>query len=288
MMTTIRPFIKRHAVLAYFILTFAISWGGVLLVIGGPGRIPGTEKQFNTLFPLAILAMVAGPSISGILSTGLVHGKAGLRDFLYRLLRWRVSICWYAVALLTAPLLMMAVALALSLLSLEFTPSLFTAKDKVAHVLFGLAVGLAAGIIEELGWTGFATPELRRRYSVLTTGLIVGVLWAVWHLLVAFWASGTVSGAFSLTSFLLDPFLFLVGFRVLMVWVYDRTQSLLVGMLMHMSLTASARIITPAIVGVPLLTFDFVWATAVWILVAAVVVANRGQLSRQPLRGQVA
>lgn len=147
------------------------------------------------------------------------------------------------------------------------------------------------GIFEELGWTGFAIPTLRQRYGVLTTGLIVGVLWAAWHLIVAFWASGTISGALSLASYLLDPFLFLVVFRVLMVWVYDRTsESLLVaGILMHLSLTASARILgAQGIAGVPLLTFDLVWAAALWLVVAAVAVGGGGYLSRQPLRRRVA
>ncbi len=278
-MTNIIAIIKRHPVSTYFALTFAISWGGVLIVVG-PGGIPGTKEQFETLLPIAILAMLAGPSVSGILLTALIHGRAGLRDFLSRLLKWRVGVRWYAAALLTAPLLLAALLLSLSLTSPVFLPGIFTSNDKAAHVLFGIVVGLMAGFIEELGWTGFATPELRRRYGVLTTGLIVGLLWAIWHLLVAFWASGTVSGDLSLTSYLLDPLLFLTVFRVLMVWVYDHTGSLLIGgMLMHMSLTASARIITPlAIVGVPLLTFDLVWFAAMWVIVVAVAAANRWQL----------
>jgi uncharacterized protein len=69
-----------------------------------------------------------------------------------------------------------------------------------------------------LGWTGFAVPTLLRlRYGVLTTGPIVGLLWATWHLLVTFWTSGVTSGALSLSSYLLAPFLFLVVFSVLMV-----------------------------------------------------------------------
>jgi hypothetical protein len=65
------------------------------------------------------------------------------------------------------------------------------------------------------------------------------------------------------------------------VWVYDRTGSLLVAMLMHASLTASVRIFDPlAIAGVPLLTYNLVLAAALWVAVAAIHVANRGQLER--------
>jgi len=74
-----------------------------------------------------------------------------------------------------------------------------------------------------------------------------------------------------------------------MVWVYERTGSLLVAMLMHVSLTASIRILTPVgIEGVPIFIYDFVLAAALWVVVAAVAVANRRQLSRQPLRRRVA
>lgn len=278
--------IKQHPVLTYYALAFGISWGGVLLVIAlGRGSMPATPKQFERLLPVAILALLAGPSVASVLLTALLDGLAGLRDLLVRLLRWRVGVRWYAVALLTAPLVMTAVLLTLSLTSPIFLPGIITSGDKTTRVLVGLATGLAAGIFEEMGWTGFAIPRLRRRYDVLTTGLIVGILWAVWHLIVVYWASGTVSGPLALASYLLDPFLFLVGFRVLMVWVYNRTGSLLVAMLMHASLTATTRIISPlSIAGGPLIASDLFWAAAVWLVVTAVAAANAGQFSRQPLQ----
>jgi uncharacterized protein len=289
-MKTIKAFIKNHPLFSYFTVVFVMSWVGVLIVVG-PGGIPATNKeQLDTLFPMALLAMVAGPSVTGILLTGLVYGKAGLREFGSRLLRWRVGVRWYAVALLTAPLVFTAVSFGLSLTSSEFLPGILTSDDKAAVLLMGVFAGLMAGIFEELGWTGFATPTLLRlRYGVLGTGLIVGLPWAVWHLLVGFWASGTNSGEFALVSYLLDPFLFLVAFRVLMVWVYDRTNgSLLLAMLMHTSLTASTLILGAGVVGVPLLTFDLVWAAVLWAVVAGIAVANGGHLSRQPLRRRMA
>jgi hypothetical protein len=76
-MTTTKAFIMRHPVATCFALTFAISWGGVLLVIGGPRGVPGTPEQFETLLPFAVLAMLAGPSVAGILLTGLVYGRVG-------------------------------------------------------------------------------------------------------------------------------------------------------------------------------------------------------------------
>jgi membrane protease YdiL (CAAX protease family) len=296
-METIKGFIERYPVLAYFALTFAVSWGGVLLVIGGPGAIPGTQEQLEALLPFAILALLAGPPTAGLLLTGLLYGRAGFRDLLARLTRWRVGARWYAVALLTAPLSFTAILLALSLASPVFLPGIVTSDDRAGLLLFGIGWGvLGGGFLEELGWTGFAVPGLRRHYGVLGTGLLVGVLWGAWHLLTnAFWASGSSLGAGALSPavFLTVRSLDLLAgqlaaYRVLMVWVYDRTGSLLVAMLMHASLTACTLILGPlAISGAALLTYCLVSSAACWAVVAAVAVAGGGPLSRWPIRRQV-
>ena len=116
----------------------------------------------------------------------------------------------------------------------------------------------------------------------------MGVLWGLWHFLIAFWASGTSSGALSLAIYL-PAVLFYVGslpaYRVLMVWVYERTgESMLVAMLMHASLSASALILeSPRLAVLPGLTYGLVLAAALWGVVGVVAVANGGHLSRQPL-----
>src|SRR5688572_20330896 len=102
-MAAIRMFIERYAVATFFVLAFAISWVGILLVVG-PGGIPGDGRQLERLGPLVFLAMIAGPSISGILLTIVVGGRPGLLGLISRLGRWRFGIRWYA-ALLIVPLL---------------------------------------------------------------------------------------------------------------------------------------------------------------------------------------
>ena len=84
-------------------------------------------------------------------------------------------------------------------------------------------------------------------------------------------------------------FSFLPAYRVLMIWVYDRTQSLFVVMLMHASLAAGQLIlIPPAISAVSMLTFDLAFAAVLWAIVIAIAVANGGELSRKPLSTPVA
>jgi uncharacterized protein len=289
-MNSIKAFIKKHPLLSYFALAFAISWGAVLFVAGGPGGISAnseaSEMQVTFLYPV----LIVGPSVAGILLTALLYGRAGLSEFRSRLLKWRVGARWYVVALLTAPLSVTAAVLALSLSSSEFVPSILTTSDKTSLLLMGIFAGLMVGIFEELGWTGFAIPRMKLRYGILGTGLIVGVLWGAWHFPPFFWGSGAASGTLPLALFLpVLLFTWLPAYRVLMVWVYDRTESLLVAMLMHVSLVASNVILVPLATGVALVTYDLVWAAVLWVVVGAVAVANGGHLSRQPpLRRRVA
>jgi uncharacterized protein len=299
-MRAIKAFLKSHPLLSYFALTFAITWGLFVLAVGGPGGIPATKEEFTTLPLLAILAVLVGPSVSGIVLTGLVYGREGFRDLLTRMRRWRVGARWYAVALLTAPLVLTAVLIPLWLISPVFLPGIFASEAKVSFVLMGIVVGLIVGIFEELGWTGFAVPTLLKlRYGVLSTGLIVGVLWGAWHLLGNdIWASVATSGGFPLVLFVaLTGLSFLVGgllaYRVLMVWVYERSGSLLLAILMHASWAASTFILNPvagpgAMSGVSLLIYDLVSAAVLWVVVAVLAVATRGHLTREPLRRRVA
>jgi membrane protease YdiL (CAAX protease family) len=284
-----RAFIQRHAVLTYFALVFAISWGGILIVLG-PGGFTSTPERLDMFLPFAVLAILAGPSVAGVLLTGLVDGRAGFRELLSRLLRWRVSARWYAVALLTAPLIVMATLLPLSLISPVFLPGIFTASDKSSLLLSGIAAGLAGGFLEELGWTGFAVPRIKLRYSLLATGLIVGLMWGAWHSPTSFWGSSDSAGAVSLAIYVpVALFSFLPAYRVLMVWVYDRTESLLLAMLMHASLIPSIfYVLTPPATGWAFVTYHLMLAAVLWVVVAAVTVANHGQIARPPLRRQMA
>lgn len=285
-MTAIEAFVTRHPVRTYFVLAFAVSWAGGLFVLG-PGGIPTTIEHLMTMGPVMYVAMLAGPSVAGLLMTSLVSGRAGLREVLARLTTWRVGGRWYVAALLTAPFLVMAVSLALSFLFPDFFPAIFMTNHQ-PPLLPGLAAGLIVGFFEELGWTGFAIPRVRRRYGVLTTGLLVGVAWGAWHFPM-FWEPDSFSGALPFAVLLVRLFSWLPAFRVLMVWVYDRTGSLLVAMLMHGSLTATQLILMPLPAsGMSLLTSILAWAVALWIVVAMIAVASRWRISRPLVRRQVA
>src|SRR4029079_14635814 len=117
-------FIRAHPALSYFALAFAISWTGILLVIHG-GPIPAPSEDAKQLFIPVYLAMLAGPSVAGIVLTALTAGTTGLRDYRARLPKWRAGPASYAIALLTAPVALALTAFILTRLWGAFTPALF-------------------------------------------------------------------------------------------------------------------------------------------------------------------
>jgi membrane protease YdiL (CAAX protease family) len=276
--TGITGFITRHAVPTYYVLAFAISWGGILLILGPDGLF-----STGTTMPFAGgAALLAGPAIAGILLTGLIDGRSGLRRLVSRLLRWRVGARWYAVALLTGPLIIGATVFALSLASPEFRPDFLTTNDKLSIVATGIVLGLIVGFFEELGWTGFVLPRLRQRYGVVTTGLVMGLLWGAWHFPMF---GGTTDPTGILPAALVVAvylFAWLPPYRVLMVWVYDRTESLFIAMLMHVPISVTAFVLaSEATSSAALVVPVLIRGAALWLIVAVVAWANGGSLTRR-------
>lgn len=257
----------------YYSLMFAISWGCILIVLGLGGFFGATPISDGQM-PLVYVATLAGPSIAGLLSTFIIFGRSGIRDIKARLFRWRIGARWYAIALITAPLIMTTV-----LLSLSLTPAIVSSPDKVSLLISGIMAGLLVPLFEELGWTGFAVPQLRKDYSVLATGLIVGLLWGIWHFPL-FSSSATTSGVAPTIYLLVLLFSWLPAYRVLMVWVYDHTKSLLVMILMHFPIVVSQFVLLPLnMSGISIITFDIIFTVVLWSIVAMIILSSRKKLS---------
>lgn len=278
--SAISAFARRYPLLTYFGLTLLISWGGVfLVVVFGPGRFPVTVEEFRPYLAIGMPAMLAGPVLAGVLTTALTAGRAGLRRLQSRLLNWRVGGRWYAVALLAAPLAVLAALVPLSLLSADFLPAILTTDDRAALVMIGVTTGLAAGVFEEIGWTGFAAPRLAFRRNAVMSGLLLGGVWGLWHVVPWTVQNGTPTGTLNLQTFLPNVVFFLAVlpvFRVLMIMVYARTESGPVAMLMHAALSATAPwILAPQVTGWALAGAYISIAALLWVIVAAVAARTR-------------
>ena len=260
-------FVRRHAVLIYFGLVFVLSWGGGFLVLDR-GSFPPSSEQFASLGLSFYLAIVAGPTVGGVLMIAADDGMPGIRDLLARLRRWRVAPVWYALALVPA-LLVTASTLLLALISPDFRPAIFAAENWRTILIGAAGPSVMVGFCEEIGWTGFAVPHLRRRHSILTTGLAVGVVWGLWHFPL-FWEADSFSATLPFTLLLTRLFGWLPPFRVLLISIHERTRSLPVVMLMHAGVSFVSIVFAyQAVSGVRLLAAPLVSAATMWLLVVA-------------------
>ncbi len=121
--------------------------GGFVLVVG-PSSLVNTNWQAEGKFLSAVMVMLSGPSIAGLLLTGSCRWPRGVSRPVLRLCKWRVGIRWYALAILPAPIVSAGI-----LFTLSMTSPLLTADNKAAVVLGGLGAAVTT-ILEEIGWTG--------------------------------------------------------------------------------------------------------------------------------------
>lgn len=280
---------KEHPVAIFYLVTFLISWGGLVLLLGGPDQI--TAQPTNVPFIPLYLITVSGPFLAGVLLTGIYNGTEGYRKFLTRLFKYRVKAEWYAIALLVAPVTVFTTLLTLWVFSPEFLPGIFTSgdspvalsfglagSDKMTLVLFVLMIGLFNGLVEELGWTGFVTHKMGLNHNFIATGLNIGVMWGLWHLLSNYLGSATEAGNLPLPLYItVLLFSFLPPFRILMTWVYAHTGSLFIAILMHASLDIFWILSMPnALTGQQRVVWYLAWAVVLWIVVAVIrIVSNR-------------
>lgn len=257
-----RGILKSYPVASYFILVFLISWGTILMFLGGDG-LPISQDQVQS----AGMALLLGTTGAMLILTSALEGKAGFKRLVKDLSKWKANIGYYLFALLTAPATAIITLLVLSIFDSKFMPKIISSSDKIQLVGMGIAAGLVIAFFEEVGWTGFAVPRMLDNHGVLFSGIVTGSLWGLWHF-PPFWQEDSFSGILPLLLLLARLFSWIVAYRVLMVWLYQRTQSLLLVLLMHMSLVVCMIAIEPPLEGSRLITYILSWSIVLWLVVA--------------------
>lgn len=253
--------IQRRPVTASFVLTFTISWGAALLV-ALPHLIrhePLPKMTGILMFP----AMLLGPALSGVVLTRLVDGRRGLRNLFSRMFLTRIPARW-VTALLIPPVVLVSVLLFLQ----TFVSSVYSPNRFLTGILFGLP----AGFLEEIGWMGYAYPKMRSQEDGLAPAIVLGLLWALWHLpVIDFLGTATPHGSFLLYFFIAFAFA-MTAMRVLIAWIYTNTKSLLLAQLMHVSSTGSLVIFSPpGVTAAQEVAWYLLYGTVLWLIVAIVV-----------------
>jgi membrane protease YdiL (CAAX protease family) len=252
------------------------------MLLAGPGNLPIDTEQSKEILPLLYISMLVGPGAAGILLTIIVNGKAGLLKLKSQLFDWRRGIRWYLTALFATPILVSVTLIFLTYFSPEFNLGIYSSDDKSSFLISGIVIGLMVGLFEEIGWSGFVVPAIRLRYNIFITGLIVGVVWGAWHFIL-FWETNSFSKTLPFLILLGRLFAWLPPFRILLVWILERTESLLLVILTHASLVFSTTVLVPmTLTGNNLLTWLIFWGLVLWVIVIMIAVFNGRILFRKP------
>lgn len=255
----------------FFILVFCWTWFFWLLAAAW-----GTSVQTASGKSLLFLGLL-GPMLGGIGFTYLAQDKEYQRQYWSRIVdSRRIGAKWCAIIFLFVPVLM-AIAVLLDVASSgnetlariggRVTPFLST---PLAIVPFALAVFMRGPFFEELGWRAYALDQLQARWNALVSSVILGTIWALWHLPLFFfkdtlhYAQGVWSPWF---------WLFMVGIipaAVIYTWIFNNTQrSTLAAIFFHFmsNVTYELANVTDG---------TNLYATLLWIVAAVVVVAFWG------------
>jgi membrane protease YdiL (CAAX protease family) len=264
-------FVARHPTITYFALTFAVSWLGAFAV-AEPHLLRGEAiPKFAGLmmFP----AMLLGPCAVGILLTWFIDGSTGLRDLFSRMRRIRIPARWYAVFLIPPVLVLPVLFLMKTFVSPVFAPNRFFA---------GIGFGFVAGFFEEIGWMGFAFPKMRGKDNALAPAILLGLLWGAWHIpVIDYLGTSTPHGAFWLPFFLAFTAA-MTAMRVLIAWIYSKTNSILLSQLLHASSTGALVVFSPpGVTAAQESLWYAIYAAVLWLVVAAVFATFGKRLTMQ-------
>ena len=233
-----RRIIKRP-VLVFFIMAYAWSWSWWLPVVftlkeqgANPNYIPSWIVPF-------VLIGAYGPTITSIFLTAYTEGGSGLKRLFARFTKWRAPALVHLIIWLGTPaFLVIAMLLSPDSTSLLGQPD----WSQLQLIPMVLSSGLVFGpLAEELGWRGFALPKLQKRYSALTSSLIIGVLWCFWHTPL-FWSPGgtLVSGQEVTLIAIAKYLLYACGLSVIFTWIFNRSRgSVLLPVAFHAMMNAN-------------------------------------------------
>ncbi|MET3651547.1 CPBP family intramembrane glutamic endopeptidase [Dyella japonica] len=216
--------------LVYLAAAFGISWmaWGALVALVQAQLTSYGRWSFMTLYVLGGL----GPTIAAYVAVWRTRGESPLREFNHRVLRWRVKPVWYLMALcLPAVLGFIAIGVAVAL-----KPALGEAVSFRPWYLFPLyfLMTIIGGGLEELGWRGIAQEEWGRSIGASRAALMIGPIWAVWHLPL-FFLPGVAQYHASFALFLVG----VMGNALLFGWLYCHTRSILLCVFMHAASNAA-------------------------------------------------
>ncbi|MEP7174158.1 MAG: type II CAAX endopeptidase family protein [Aestuariivirga sp.] len=208
--------LRKYPIAAFFTLTLAVTWLAFIPYYYSTDSIPW---------------FTFGPMVAGITMAAVTGGFAQVKSLLAATFRWKVNPIWYVAAI--------GLPFASQYLSVLLNPLFGSAAPAWGNIppvmeiipMVALLLVFSGPIGEEIGWRGFALPRLLEKYAALSASLIIGAVWAIWHLPLILVNDFTAYGA-------LMP----VVASIVFTWVFQNSRgSVLLAILMHASYQNSVR-----------------------------------------------
>ena len=231
MLNLLSNWLRKNTISAFFILTFVFAWSiwlplGLLMPENYYLSLPGAWA----------------PTISAIILIGLSEGRIGIKKFLRKILHWRVGFRWYLVVLFgiaAIAYLAIGIGILLGVSAPEISlPGGLPREALIGFlpIFFLINIFLGGPLAEDIGWRGYILPKMRERMSALTASLIIGLVWAIWHLpYFLFPAWNAAVGNVPFFWFILLT----TSWSVLFAWAYVNTESILMPILFHAAINTT-------------------------------------------------
>ena len=230
-----KAFLIKKPLISYFICAFGCTWLIVFFLI-----LSGLAADFNHPPVLFLVgAMVSGifPSVTAIVLTRITAGKEGLHKLL-RKFTIKGSGKWYLITLAILP----TIAVMTTIIS-HFAFRTYTLHFTASSLILGLIWPFFSAFGEEIGWRGYVLPKFLSKYSVLKAALLLGVIWATWHLPM-YYIGYQGFGKYMIPSLLIPGYLNLIVQSVIMAYLVVRNRgSLKIAVLYHYTITGSALLL---------------------------------------------
>lgn len=276
-------FVKRHPLVSFFVLANLLSWlAWIPYILSNSGlgiwdynfpEFLGTTQLLGVL-PGAYL----GPIFSAFLVTAIADGKQGMRAWVGRLLRWRVSWRWYLGAVLITPAILFVAGALLSGGNFQ-APGLLVLVAYIPGLVLQM---VTTGLAEEPGWRDFALPRLQKRGGPLLAILVLGPIWGVWHLPLFFteWGGWPDASWTRPVTFIA----FCIVFNIVMIWVFNRSgESLPIAILVHAGINNFATLVWSSVFPVAdAETVQFGLLGASIVVAGILLITTRGKLGYRP------
>ena len=265
------------SVVKFFLLTFAVTW----TCYGTAVEIARRSTSSPLSFEVRALVFIGtfAPSLVAVALTAAHGGRRAFGALIGRIFQFNVKARWYLFAVSYMVVIKLAAALAHRAL-LGAWPRF--GQESPAIIIAAIIFSTPFQSGEEIGWRGYALPRMAESMGFRAASLLLGIIWALWHLPLFFLpGADTYLQSFPVWS------LEVVALSVAIAWLYTHVEgSLLLTMLMHSAINQTIGIV-PSASAHPTNAFSINVTSVMWLTTALLWISAAYFLVRMPKAEQL-